>query len=122
MFLPKNPSESKAAFLARAALELEAVYTKFAAQTGYIDYHRKQYSSEERRGEHCLAGYWIGALTRTAIPSITFSVAINIKTPRNRIVPELCRAHAESQILKVRDLVRLSLLPRGVKYSIPNLL
>jgi len=51
MFLPKNPSESKAAFLARAALELEAVYTKFAAQTGYIDYHRKQYSSEERRGD-----------------------------------------------------------------------
>jgi len=49
MFLPKNPSESKAAFLARAAWELEAVYTKFAAQTGYIDYHRKQYSSEERR-------------------------------------------------------------------------
>jgi hypothetical protein len=51
MYLQKRHTESRTDFISRAAAELEAVYTRFADQKVYVDYHRKQYGSTDRIGK-----------------------------------------------------------------------
>jgi len=51
MYFQKLHSETEAAFLVRAAAELEAVYTMYANQKCYVDYHRKHYGGAVRLGE-----------------------------------------------------------------------
>jgi hypothetical protein len=48
MYLEKRHTESWTEFISRAAAELEAVYTKFANQKVYVDFHRKRYGSTDR--------------------------------------------------------------------------
>jgi hypothetical protein len=47
MYLQKRQTEPRTEFISKAAAELEALYTRFADQKVFVDYHRKQYGSDE---------------------------------------------------------------------------
>ena len=50
MYLQKQHEESVAAFLDRAAADLEALFARFPAHKTIVDYFLRQYGSRERMG------------------------------------------------------------------------